>query len=76
MTVAIRLIYCKAVNPSCDVVEMDMTTWNEFRFASREERLAMALKLTGKESMDGYVRELTWIPLDGQDLVIVNPNYL
>ena len=76
MTVAIRLFYYKAVNPSCDVVEMDTITWNEFRFANREERLAMALKLTNKKSMDGYVRELTWIPLDGQDLVIVNPKYL
>lgn len=72
MKIVIRLIYYKAVNPSCDIIEMDNITWNEFRYATASERLSMALRLTNKESMEDKVRELTWIPLDGQDKVIIN----
>lgn len=75
--VAIRLIYWKAVTPSCDIVQMDEETWDKFRFAeNKEDRLEIVLKLLHKEGMlDVYdVREIAWIPLFGQNKLILAPN--
>lgn len=44
MKVAIRCIYHKAVNPSCDIVYMDKETWDRFRFEVRN-RKQIALEL-------------------------------
>ena len=64
MKVVARCIYYKPVTPSCDIVEMDEETWRAFLYAKNKRRLEIILKLTGKEYMEGYVRELAWIPLD------------
>ena len=74
MKVAIRCIYNKPVTPSCDIVYMDMETWNRFRIEVRN-RKQIALELLGKQDMDSYIKEIVWIPLDGQDKLIVAPGY-
>jgi hypothetical protein len=40
---------------------MDNETWDRFRFGNRKQ---IALELLGKEDMDGYIKEVVWIPLD------------
>lgn len=68
MKVAIRCIYHKAVTPSCDIVYMDKETWDCFRFGNRKQ---IALELLGKQDMGEYIKEVVWIPLDGQDKLII-----
>lgn len=72
MKVAIRCIYHKAVTPSCDIVYMDRETWNRFRFGNRKQ---IALELLGKQDMSSYIKEITWIPLDDQNKLIIAPGY-
>lgn len=72
MKVAIRCIYHKAVNPSCDIVYMDKETWDRFRFEVRN-RKQIALELLGKQDMEFYIKEVVWIPLDGQQKLIIAP---
>ncbi len=72
MKVVVRCIYYKPVTPSCDIIEMDDNTWSEFLLADNRKRIEIALKFLHKEKMETYVRELAWIPLDGQTKVIVN----
>lgn len=72
MKIVARCIYYKAVNPSCDIIDMDFETWRKFLYAKDRERIEIALKQIGHEDMISYVRELAWIPLDGQTKVIEN----
>ena len=72
MKVAIRCIYNKAVTPSCDIVYMDKETWDRFRFEVRNRR-KIALELLGKLHMESYIKEIVWIPLDGQDKLLIAP---
>ena len=72
MKIVVRCIYYKAVTPSCDIIDMDFETWRKFLYAKDRERIEIALKLIGREDMVSYVRELAWIPLDGQTKVIEN----
>ena len=72
MKIAARCIYYKPVTPSCDIIDMDSETWVKFLNAKDRERIEIALKLIGHEDMASYVRELAWIPLDGQTKVIEN----
>lgn len=74
MKVAIRCIYHKAVTPSCDILYMDKETWDCFRF-NVKERKSIALKMLGKEHMDSYIKEVVWIPLDGQEKLLIAPSY-
>ncbi len=67
MRVAIRCIYHKAVTPSCDIVDMDNETWRSFFLSGGHKRKMIAMKLLGKENMTDYVKEIAWIPLDGQN---------
>lgn len=75
MKVAIRCIYRKAVTPSCDIVYMDMETWNRFRFGDSETRRQIALELIGKEDTSRAIKEVAWIPLDNQEKLIIAPPY-
>ena len=72
MKVVVRCIYYKPVTPSCDIIDMDDNTWREFLLADKRKRIEIALKLLQKEKMGTYVRELAWIPLDGQNKEIEN----
>ncbi len=72
MKIVVRCIYYKPVTPSCDIIDMDSETWRNFLYAKDRERIEIALKQIGHEEMVSYVRELAWIPLDGQTKVIVN----
>ena len=72
MKVVVRCIYYKPVTPSCDIIDMDDNTWREFLLADKRKHIEIALKLLQKEKMGTYVRELAWIPLDGQNKEIEN----
>ena len=74
MQILARCIYYKAVTPSCDIVEMDWETWREFLYAKNDRRIEIILKLTGREYMEGKVRELAWIPLDEHIKVTIDTN--
>ena len=67
MRIAVRCIYYKAVTPSCDIIDLDDATWKEFLHAGGHKRKVIALKLMDKEWLKGYVKEVVWIPLEGQD---------
>lgn len=67
MRIALRCIYYKAVKPSCDIVDMDDATWKEFLHTGGNKRKEIALKLLDKEWLMSYVKEVVWIPLEGQD---------
>ncbi len=68
MKIAVRCIYHKAVTPSCDIIEMDTETWNRFRSGNRKQ---IVLEILHKEKMAEYIKEVVWIPLDGQDKLLV-----
>jgi hypothetical protein len=67
MRIALRCIYYKAVTPSCDIVDMDDATWKVFLHTGGNKRKEIALKLLDKEWLMSYVKEVVWIPLEGQD---------
>ena len=67
MRIALRCIYYKAVTPSCDIVDMDDATWEEFLHTGGNKRKEIVLKLLDKEWLMSYVKEVVWIPLEGQD---------
>ncbi len=73
MKIVVRCIYYKAVTPSCDIIEMEHDNWLEFLHADPNKRKDIALKLIGKEFLSTHVKEMVWIPLDGQNKVIENP---
>jgi len=75
MQVAVRCIYYMAVTPSCDVIDMNEETWNKFRFADSYERKQIVLELLGKEYMSDKIKEIVWIPLNGQNILYIAPNY-
>ena len=70
MRLAVRKIYYKAVTPSCDVIDLDYDTWMKFLNGNNETRKEIVCKMTGKEDMIGYTREIAWFPLEGQNLII------
>ena len=70
MRLAVRKIYYKAVTPSCDVIDLDYDTWMKFLHGNNETRKEIVCKVTGKEDMIGYTREIAWFPLENQSLII------
>lgn len=70
MRLAVRKIYYKAVTPSCDVIDLDYDTWMKFLHGNNETRKEIVCKVTGKEDLIGYTREIAWFPLEGQNLII------
>ena len=74
MKVAIALIHYKAVTPTHLVVNMCPDAWHKFLHASQRVRQEMIVPKL-KPHLGGKVRELVWIPLDGQNkLQIVDNN--
>lgn|GEM_PF-1468057 len=70
MRVAIRCIYYKAVNPSCDIIDMNDDTWSAFLKADKSERIEIILKLLDKEYLSGKVKDIAWFPLSGQNKLV------
>lgn len=70
MILAVRKICYKAVTPSCDVIDLDYDTWMKFLHGNNETRKEIVCKVTGKEDLSGYTREIAWFPLEGQNLII------
>ena len=68
MKVVVRCIYYKAVTPSCDIIDMDNDTWRKFFLSTASQRKELALRLLKKEHLS--VKEIAWIPLDGQDKIV------
>lgn len=74
MKVAIALIHYKAVTPTYLIVDMCPEVWHKFLRASQRDRQEMIVPKL-KPHLDGNVREIVWIPLDGQNkLQIVDEN--
>jgi hypothetical protein len=70
MKIAVRFRYYKAITPSMQVVDLTDEQWREFLLLEdAEKRHDYMIKLLGKEYLD--TKELWWIPLDGQDVVVV-----
>ena len=70
MKLAIRCLYYKAVNPSCDILEMDHDTWIRFLHSAPDARKQIALTLLGMEYMSYRIKEIFWMPLDNQNKLI------
>ena len=73
MKVAIALIHYKAVTPTYLIVDMCPDVWQKFLHTSQRIRQEMIVPKI-KPHLDGYVRELVWIPLDGQNKLQVIDN--
>lgn len=73
--IAVRCIYWKPVTPSCDILFMEQETWDNFRFGDKDKRKEIVLKLLGKEDMSSYIKEIVWIPLDGQKKLLIAPGF-
>ena len=69
MRLAVRKIYYKAVTPSCDVIELDYDMWMKFLHGSNDTRKEIVCKVTCKDDMIGYTREIAWFPLEDQNLI-------
>jgi len=70
MKIVVRCIYYKAVTPSCDIINMEHDTWMKFLHSGGNKRKEIVLALLNKESMESYIKEIAWIPLDGQNKII------
>ena len=70
MRVAIVLIYYKAVKPGFFIVEMSLEDWLKFLNGNQRVRQEMIVPKVAP-SVEDSVRELVWIPLDGQNKVQV-----
>ena len=69
VTIIVRCIMHKAVNPPCFILCLGHDEWRTFLFASPEERKRMALTKLGKGYLLGPTRELVWIPYDWQNVI-------
>ena len=71
MKLAVRFRFYKPVEPSMHIVDMKAEQWREFLlFEDNEKRMKYLLRFLGM-SMDLDIKEMWWIPLDGQkDLTI------
>ena len=72
MTIIVRCIYRKAVNPSCDILVLDQDEFRTFLYANQKERIRIALSKLNKTFLLGAVREIAWIPYDNQNVVVIN----
>ena len=74
MIVAIALIHYKAVTPTYLIIDMCPEIWHKFLYASQRVRQEMIVPKL-KPHLESSIRELVWLPLDGQNkLQIVDEN--
>ena len=72
MKLAVRFRYYKAVAPSMDIVELTDEQWREFFLLEKvEDRMKFMKRFLGR-SMDSDIKEMWWIPLDGQKQLSVS----
>lgn len=68
MKIAVRKIYHRAITPSCDIIELEDETWR--RFLNGGNLLRKNIVLNATKTIDSpSIKEIAWIPLDGQDLI-------
>lgn len=70
MRLAVRKIFHKAATPSCDIIDLDAETWMKFLHGDIMTRKKIVCKVTGDESMIYYIKDIAWIPLEDQDLLV------
>ena len=70
MIIAVRMIMHAAVTPTMDVITLEGDAWRDFLHASDTERIQTSIRILGKPQLTGKVREVAWIPMDGQDMLI------
>jgi len=70
MKICARFIWRKPVTPSCHILDLSDEDWSRFLKASNDKRADIVCELLGRESLRQYVKELTWIPLYGQHLLV------
>lgn len=70
MKVAIRFIYYKAVTPSMYITELKGEDWSSFLYGDNDERREIACRVLNMEAVRSAIREVSWIPLEGQDLLV------
>ena len=71
MKIAVRCIYYKAVTPSCDIIELPYDQWMTFLHGDASKRKEIVCSVLEKDYMLSSIREVAWIPLDGQDKIKV-----
>lgn len=72
MTIIVRCIYRKAVNPSCDILVLEHDEFRTFLNANQQVRKRTVLSKLNKTYLLGAVREIAWIPYDDQNVVVIN----
>jgi hypothetical protein len=72
MTIIVRCIYRKAVNPSCNILVLDHDEFRTFLNVNQQERKRIVLLKLNKSYLLGAVREIAWIPYDDQNVVVIN----
>lgn len=73
MKLVVRQIYYKAVTPSCHIIDLDFDTWMKFLHGTLETRKEIACHAICPErtaELAHYTREIAWIPLDNQNLIV------
>lgn len=73
MKLVVRQIYYKAVTPSCHIIDLDFDTWMKFLHGNEETRKQIACHAIcpeKAESMASYTKEIAWISLDNQELIV------
>lgn len=75
MTIIVRCLFYKAITPTCDIVHLEDGEWSKFLWSTPQERRTMILPKIYKQwkYRKGLpsVREVVWIPYEGQDRVAI-----
>lgn len=72
MTIIVRCIYYMAVTPSCDILCLGNDEWQRLLWATPQERKQILLSmLYEKWGHTRSVKEVLWIPYDGQDKITI-----
>ena len=72
MTIAVRTIYYYAITPATYILDLDMPTWRTFLYATPLERKDIVVNIVGRNNLTHQIREIAWIPLSGQEQLVVS----